>query len=199
MIQAPLWDRLARQTPADVAERTGAVVEGENVYGLNVLDERYRIDVGARTVEKMLPGGPAKTGYFPHLASVVYLLEARKMDPSGFWVLPGELPGGDAFFRGPHEIPVQQLTARFGSRSDAFSRACRCIGGRPEPHADVAYSFLLFPRIPVTVLLWFQDDEFPARASVLTDKTAGQHMPLDALWGAFHILQDRLVKVNPGK
>jgi hypothetical protein len=34
------------------------------------------------------------------------------------------------------------------------------------------------------VLLWTEDDEFPARADLLFDATCSAHLPLDILWSA---------------
>jgi hypothetical protein len=38
------------------------------------------------------------------------------------------------------------------------------------------------PRIPVTLILWLSDEEFPARADLLFDSTCEIHLPLDILW-----------------
>jgi hypothetical protein len=35
------------------------------------------------------------------------------------------------------------------------------------------------PRVPVAVLWWDADDEFPARAELLFDQTAPKHLPID--------------------
>jgi hypothetical protein len=39
-----------------------------------------------------------------------------------------------------------------------------------------------FPKVPTTVILWTEDDEFPARADLLFDNTGPRHLPLDVLW-----------------
>jgi hypothetical protein len=38
------------------------------------------------------------------------------------------------------------------------------------------------PKVPVTLILWRADDEFPARADLLFDATARHHLPTDVLW-----------------
>jgi hypothetical protein len=47
---------------------------------------------------------------------------------------------------------------------------------------DRAYEFPFFPRLPVRLLLWLADAEFPARVVFLFDRTADQHLQLDGLW-----------------
>ncbi|MDP7079060.1 MAG: DUF3786 domain-containing protein, partial [Candidatus Undinarchaeales archaeon] len=97
------------------------------------------------------------------------------------WVGPRDLIGGREFFIRPHEVPVNRIVERFGSDRGAFEEACKTLGGRPEQYADAAFSFLLLPRLPIAVLLWLEDEEFPARATMLVDRTASKHFQLGAL------------------
>jgi hypothetical protein len=38
------------------------------------------------------------------------------------------------------------------------------------------------PRIPVTLILWLSDKEFPAQADFLFNSTCEIQLPLDILW-----------------
>ncbi len=38
------------------------------------------------------------------------------------------------------------------------------------------------PKIPVTLILWLQDEEFPARADLLFDSSCELHVPIDIIW-----------------
>ena len=167
-------------------------------YELEVLNEVYRIDVHARSISRIHSPIPAEPALHNWLAAIVYLIEAKDVDPAGEWVSPRQFPGGYEFFRGPHEMPVDQIIERFGISKRKFEIACQRLGGHPEPYADAAYSFRLFPRLPVAVLLWVQDEEFPARVAMLVDRTANRHFPLDALLAALNVMQDALIAAAPG-
>ncbi|MBM4049010.1 MAG: DUF3786 domain-containing protein, partial [Planctomycetes bacterium] len=65
--------------------------------------------------------------------------------------------------------------------------------GRRVNAGDLAFVFPLLPRLPVTLVLWLADDEFPARLSFLFDRTACEHLPFDALLTAVKVLEDRLL------
>ena len=162
-------------------------------YEVAVLNRIYRIDTRNSDISQTHPPASAGPDLNCGLAAVVYLVEAVDIEPTGEWVSPRDLPAGFEFFRGPHDVPVGRIVERFGADRDAFEAACRRLGGRPEPYADAAYSFHLFPRLPVAVLLWVQDDEFPARAAMLVDRTAGRHFPLDALLSALNVMQNALI------
>jgi hypothetical protein len=58
------------------------------------------------------------------------------------------------------------------------------FGGVPAHHGDAALELRPLPKVPTTVILWTEDDEFPARADLLFDASAPLHLPLDILWSA---------------
>lgn len=196
MIHVDLWSGLAAQESSDVSTRARARAREDGTYELDVLNDVYRIDAHARNITRIHAPMPAIPELSPGLAAVMYLVAARDVDLAGEWVSPRELLGGH-FFRGPHEIPVGRIVEHFGMDKRSFEIACQRRGGRPEPYADTACSFTLFPRLPVAVLLWLQDEEFPARASMLVDRTADQHLPPDALLAALSVMENALVAAAP--
>jgi hypothetical protein len=48
--------------------------------------------------------------------------------------------------------------------------------------ADVAYRFDIVPRIPVGVLYWQGDEDFPAEAKILYDQTITAHLASDIVY-----------------
>ena len=192
MAPAELWKRLAALEPAEVARRAGVRLD-DGAYAVDVLNEVYRIDPRALEVVRTEPPVPSKPDFNRSIAIVAYLIGAEAVDPVGEWVGPRDLPGGREFFIRPHEVPVHRIVERFGSDKGAFEEACKMLGGRPEQYADAAFSFLLFPRLPVAVLLWLEDEEFPARATMLVDRTASRHFQLDALWAGLKVVRSALV------
>jgi len=188
-----LWDTLLAQEPADVARRALVRLNDGGSYEIDVLDETYRIDPHARNISRIQSSASGEPNLSICLSSVVYLASAQDVPLTGEWVSPRELPGGLQFFSGPHDLPVGGLIDRFGTDREAFESAAQRLGGRPEQYADAAYSFRVLPRLPVAVLLWVEDDEFPARVSLLVDRTAHRHLPLDALLAALGLVQNALI------
>ena len=68
---------------------------------------------------------------------------------------------------------------------DGIAAAIASLGGRPltsaelATNADAAWVIDALPRVPVALLWWDADDEFPARAELLFDRTATNHLPTD--------------------
>ncbi len=188
-----LWKRLAALEPAEVARRAGVRLDVDGVYLVDVLDEVYRVDPRARNIIRTEPSDPTRPDFNLNIALIAYLIGAEAVDPAGEWVGPRDLPGGREFFIRHHEVPVRRIVERFGSDQEAFEKACKQLGGKPERYADAAFSFQLLPRLPIAVLLWVEDEEFPARATMMVDRTAGRHFQLDALWAGMKVVRSALV------
>ncbi len=58
----------------------------------------------------------------------------------------------------------------------------RALGGEELSHGDAAVRLLPFPRIAVVLLLWTDDEEFPARADLLVDAACEGQLPPDIMW-----------------
>ncbi len=47
---------------------------------------------------------------------------------------------------------------------------------------DASLKLLPMPRIPVTLILWSADEEFPPRADLLLDGSCEIQLPIDIIW-----------------
>ncbi len=132
-------------------------------------------------------------GYQRALVAVSYLAGAMDVPVAGRWVAFRDLPGGDAFFRGPHGLPTHRLEAAYGSRPGGLLEAAAALGGVAGPGADAAAVIPALPRVPFQVLLWAHTEEFDGSASLLTDPRAHLHLALDGLWALANVLVADLV------
>ena len=120
--------------------------------------------------------------FYSRIAVLYYLIGAKDIPLAGELVKPASLDGGLIFESGTHVLPTGNLAARFGSDSSAFVRRGLELGGERYDHADAAVRLHPFPRMPVYLFLWHEDEEFPARADILFDASCKQHLPTDILW-----------------
>jgi hypothetical protein len=187
---AVLWERLAGAKPDSVAARAAVAYDAaKKAYRVPLCGSEQRVHPGQRSVAG--PDGPA--GYEATLVCVQYLLTARDEPASGEVVLATSLPYGEFFFRGPHPMPTDKVETALGESVALFRAAAEALDGRGVDMGDAGFEFAALPRLPITVVLWAADDEFPARAQFLFDRTAHLHLPLDALWVLSRILAKRLV------
>ena len=79
-------------------------------------------------------------------------------------------------------LPLDKIAERYGNDRTGFIEKGKNLNGNIMNYGDASVELLPLPRIPVTLILWLSDDEFPARADLLFDSTCEQHLPLDVIW-----------------
>ena len=177
------FQELSEQDPTDVCRRACCAFDDRNksyelgVWGVNysVFPHRFKIDCMSKQTQSL-------PDYF-HLFIVHYLLKSKEIDVHNEWISEKDIPGGSTFFRGPHEIPTRVISRRFNSNINKFRNRCEQLHGKPLNMADASYGFEITSRIPVAVLYWKGDDEFPAESKMLYDKSITEHLALDIIYG----------------
>jgi hypothetical protein len=79
-------------------------------------------------------------------------------------------------------LPLDALAVKYAMDTDGFLTQGLRFGGGRQTYGDAAVTLFPFPRLPLTVVLWREDDEFAARAELLFDATCERHVPPDILW-----------------
>ena len=181
------WELLLRRSPADVARcALTHADEPSGAFHLATLGTELKLDSSRKTIEPAAPGAGLmkQIGHFWRLTALWYLSSAQDLPLAGRLVAPQELNPGLAFFQGSHTLPLQRLADRFDGRTEDFLQAAGRLGGQRAEYGDAATVIPVFPRIPVTLILWHADEEFPARAQLLFDASVTNHLPVDAVWSA---------------
>ena len=101
-----------------------------------------------------------------------YLNGANGLNPTGQWIAYQEIPDGrfylDAFLRRAKNPMVQV----FGSIPEKLvDLAVRVYGAAPFDQGDLSVTIQAFPLVPVALILWRGDDEFPPEGTILFDQT----------------------------
>jgi hypothetical protein len=176
------FTRLSEQDPADVCRRTGCTYDAaEKTYRLTVWGRPYAMDLRKGRIVCADPDRGPLHPYFD-LFAVHYLLSAAELPPAGQWISEKDIPGGTTFFRGPHAVPTHLIASRFDGDIQGFTRLCDQCGGTKLALADASFSFSITPRVPVAVLFWQGDEEFPTEAKLLYDQTIIRHLASDIIY-----------------
>jgi hypothetical protein len=192
---------LVSRNALEIAQRAGVAYRGlggnAGVFELACLGRPYCVGYPDGRVEPGDAGAPPKAALA--LLILHYLLHADGHPLADRWAAFRELPAGliyDQAFRGRVEPP---LRAAFGSRSDAFRRAARASGGYAIAFGDAAFMFEALPRVRLAMILYEEDDEFPADVKVLFDAAAGHYLPTEDLAVLGGMLVGVLLKAQPPK
>lgn len=97
------------------------------------------------------------------------------------------------YFKGPHRLPVEVLSERFGQDLPAFQRAAALLGGEPLAMGDAAFTFRPLPRLPVTLILWLGDEEFPPQINVLFDRNIEAYLSASGVWLLVNLVSSTLL------
>jgi hypothetical protein len=173
--------------PAGLCARTAVAYDPiRGRYLCPCLGQEVAADVGTRTLTSESPLGASllgRLGYFSQIAILHYLLHGQAIPLAGRLVSPGDLASGQLYFRGSHVLPTDPLAKAFAAAPESVLGRGKALGGRRlSGFGDGALELLPLPRVPVTLVLWRGDDEFPSRASVLFDATCEQHLAPDVVW-----------------
>jgi hypothetical protein len=188
------FQELSQQDPIDVCRRASCEYDDNNgSYILSVWGDEYRISPSQSTISCTAKNTHGIHDYF-YLFVIHYLLQSKETEPSNEWISEKDIPGGTTFFRGPHEIPTGLISLRFHDNIDEFKTRCEQLHGIPLNMADAAYRFRMTPRIPVAVLYWIGDDDFPAESKILYDRTIAEHLASDIIYALAVGICDRLGK-----
>ena len=182
MIDPILFKDLLAEKPVNVLDRCDAIFDPEEgAYTVRFWNREMRIIPAKKQVVCPECDFKGAWAYAP-LILVHYLLSAQKIRAEENWVSEKDLPGGSAFFRGPHTLPTHLVARRFEKGLKDFHASCRALGGRPLEMADAAYAFPVLPAIPAAVLFWQADEMFGAECRLLFDRTVSSHLPLDIVY-----------------
>jgi hypothetical protein len=87
-----------------------------------------------------------------------------------------ELPEGGGYFPSFDKRTVKPLVDHFAEGPALLVKAAEKLGAGRVDLGDVAVTIKAFPRVPVTIILWRGDEEFPAQGNVAFDATISDYL-----------------------
>jgi hypothetical protein len=189
MAHEGLWEQLEKLDHADTARRAGCQhLSDPERYLLTMLNTDYIVRMDGRSISAVEAASTERPAEFlEQLCVLAYLINSKDQPLSGKLINGLQLPGGQFFFRGVHCLPTEKLEEIFGDHPKALLEAAKPLRAEKSEFGDASVCLRILPRVPVTVVVWGRDEEFEARASILFDKTAADHIPLDALLAAVNL------------
>ncbi len=185
--EAKAWDALIEMDPARICSGAGVAYDASSgVYGIKAYGMDFTACTRDRTIASENPqAAPFLERYkdFFRLSLLWYLTSAKDIPATGRLVRPVDVKGGQRFFTGTHVLPLDRVENRFGKDKMGFLERGLRFGAEIVRYGDAAVRLFPLPRVPVTIILWLDDGEFPARANLLFDSTVDYQISLsDIVW-----------------
>ncbi|MEW6443132.1 MAG: DUF3786 domain-containing protein [bacterium] len=110
-----------------------------------------------------------------------------------------EIPDGRLYQPNFEKRAVAPLLAAFGKDPAGIVECSKPLGARTAALGDVSITVPVFPRVPVTLVFWRGDAEFPARLTILFDKSIPDYLPTEDMVLSSQMLAFRLAGLAKGK
>jgi hypothetical protein len=174
-------DDFRRWNPLDMAVSSGTEYNREaEAFFVRYLTEEYKVTFPFGEV-----GYAQKNDPVPITVKVIllhYLLRAGGQPLKKQWISFKDIPEGGMLYLEPfNNRVINYLLAVFGKKPGLMIEAGKVLGGENTSFGDHSVQLLILPHLPITYVLWENDDEFPARATVLFDATAPFYLPTEDL------------------
>ena len=175
-------EKLASDAFDSILERTGF----ESVEA-----DRFRISFLNRVFQIRFPGFEFEDEAQPQkevpiqeqILILHYMLAPAPAPLTDNWVSYREIPGASFYYSAFVKRAIDPLKKVFGQNIDGLARAAEILKGKTIDTGDAGYEFKLFPNIPVRLILWAADDEFPAEANIVFNENIGERLsPEDIAW-----------------
>ena len=193
-VYGQLVGRLAGADYAHAMRALGANDAGPNV-AIKVLDRTCL--VGPSGVEAA-DSGPLD--YTVRIVLAWYVLHGGSGDMSGHWVAYRDFKDG-AFFHGAFSRIVEsKIALDFAGRLAELKQAGTSLGGEPLADGlggDLCLRFPVLPKVPLALVFYDADEDFPSSARVLYDRSAPLFLDMECLAVLGLILADQL-SARPG-
>jgi hypothetical protein len=125
-----------------------------------------------------------------------YLENASGAPLTGNWISFSEIPGGAFYYPVFAKRCQSVLVKTFGQ--DLGRLHSLIANGQADPLGigDVGLRLWVLPRVPLGLLVWRGDEEFPAEGKVLFDSSVSQYLPVEDIVVLAETLVWKLVKIK---
>lgn len=125
-----------------------------------------------------------------------YFLQAKGVPLTNDPITFKELPEGSGYYPTFYARAIKPLVKQFGNEPRRLSEAAKNLGGRPASYGDFSVTIDGFKKVPVTLVLWRGDDEFPPEGNILLDSSISHCLPTEDIIVLCQIITWRLVKAS---
>lgn len=152
-------------------------IASEKAIIIDYLNQSYRISFPDGEVSFLT--GKEDVPIKDKILILDYFTRAKGTPLSNNMITYHELPDGSNYFPTFAKRTIQPLVTFFGSQPELLMKTAKNLGGQKADYGDVAVTINAFSRVPVTIVLWYGDEEFPPEGSLLFDSTISDYLTND--------------------
>ena len=168
---------LAQVDPEAVATNAGAqYLPAEGMLKLCYLNRIHQI--WPATGEVVAADG-AEVSITVQVLILHYLLGAKPRQLTGNLISYREIPNGSVYYPNFQKRAINPLVKVFANNHQGFYQCVAHLSGTKLSLGQASASVNVFPKLPVTMVLWKGDEEVPDAGNVLFDETVVSFLPAE--------------------
>ncbi|MBI4296757.1 MAG: DUF3786 domain-containing protein [Chloroflexi bacterium] len=178
-------------------QRAGAayrVGDSQKVITLDYLNRQFEIIPPDQVREK---GSPEEVPLRDKILIMHYFLQAKGTPLTSKPINFKELKEGASYFPTFSKRAILPLVDYFGKESPRLLEVAKQLGGEKADYGDAAVTIKAFPRVPITLVVWRGDEEFPPEANILFDSTISDYLPTEDIIVLCQTISWKLVSLLP--
>lgn len=185
--EAKAWELLAALDPEEVCRNAAVSYDNERaVYTVRSFGMEVEVSPADKTITTSSPHRDLVLGKlkdYARLSVLWYLVNAKDIPLTERLIKPVDIKGGQRFSAGTHLLPLDRIAEKYGTDKEGFLRRGREFGAERLAYGDVSLRLFPVPRVPVTLILWLEDEEYPPRVDLLLDSTCNHQIASsDIIW-----------------
>jgi hypothetical protein len=175
-------ETLSEQALTEISERSGFELEDETSFIVPFLNRVFRVQFPDFKFSDQADAD-IEIPIQEQILILHYMLAPGAYPLTGQWVAYREIPGASFYFSAFAKRAIDPLKNVFGKNLSGLSKASALLNGRPIEPGDAGFEFDILPNVPLQLILYAADEEFPAEANILFDRNIGEILsPEDIAW-----------------
>ncbi|MDI6856465.1 MAG: DUF3786 domain-containing protein [Candidatus Thermoplasmatota archaeon] len=164
------WEKLLSLDPSITAENANVNFDkAREEFTVPWLNEIFYVKL--ETKEVVASNGQSANTLLS-LVILRYLLGSKNIELSNRLVSFRDLHGGDIYYGVFERSVIKPIVKNFVSQPEKLIEVASLFGGRKLDYGDASVEIKVFPRLPITIILWKGDEEVPGSANVVFDESA---------------------------
>lgn len=188
--EAKAWQEVCALSREDVCKRTVATYDEKigayvlRCFGTDFYVEPCEMKIACSDIRGRIFLDKLET--FFRLTVLCYMASALDIPTTGRLIRPVDVKGGHRFSAGTHVLPLDAIACRYARDKEGFLSQAEFLGAEVvTDFGDACIRIYPLPRVPITMVLWMEDAEFPAKVHLFFDSTCEfQLSRSDTIWAS---------------
>ncbi len=170
-------EQLASMDVEEICRKTGAQPIDSSKIIVEYLNQSYLVALPSGEIS--LWDDDKEVPLTDKILILHYLTSAKDTPASNRLITFKQLPGCASYFPVFSQLTITPLLNHFDKEPELLINAAAKLGGHKAGYGDVSVTINAFPHVPIILILWRGDDEFPPRGSIIFDSSISDYLSAD--------------------